>query len=135
MMRALMPHEIHRGGSYWAPWGDSGWSAVVVQRLGHKRARVERVNPRTLEAADTKGWARLDEMVKRDPKAKGKDRPTTPHEELFRDSRVLRLKKAISAPAQPVADEPKDLASPEERLARTDRALALLPDQFKEEDW
>ena len=142
-VRVLLPYEVHKNAAYWSPWGEGGWSAVVVHRLGRTRARVERCNPKTQVPAPTKGWARLDEMVRRDPKLKGTDRPEQAPPEVFKDSRAHRAAKELesAAKAQPVAQPSMSLAElvrsqrPATTTDRIEKLLELAGDSSTDEDW
>lgn len=79
MLRA----HVHVGMPAWAAYGETGWSAVRVLKVRRKNVEVERVKPRTGEVVTRNAKARIDRLVKRDPKLKGKDRPEKPPSEFF----------------------------------------------------
>jgi len=142
MARPLFSFQVSRLSTYWAPWGEDGWSAVLVIRLGRTRVRVERVNPKTQVAAKTKGWTRLDELLKRDPKQAGADRPEEGPAIVFKEVREARANKAaeafkLKAQAEEAPPEPLAEEAPRERVSedRIGQVLDLAADQYSEEDW
>lgn len=68
-------HLVAEGETYWASWGDKGWSAVKVLQVKRTKAVVERVNPKTNKALPSGATVRLDELVKRDTILLGADKP------------------------------------------------------------
>ena len=75
-MKPVVPWNVVEGGDYWAAWGSKGWTAVRVLSAKRKWASVARVNPRTNETKSRNAKVRIDELVVRDPKQKGKDKPS-----------------------------------------------------------
>jgi hypothetical protein len=80
--RIMAPCHVHRGTTVWAPWGKSGWSAVVIKTTQRKWAKGMRVKPKTGEET-AKGKVPMDRLLRRDPELKGKDRPGYPPDEVF----------------------------------------------------
>lgn len=146
----LMPWQIQPGGSFWAPYGKKGWSAVNVLDVGRVWAKVERVKPKTGEVVNRKGRVRKDELLVRDPKVNGADRPEEGPDVVFakfREDRLAAKTKDMEAKAaalvaapEPVeaAPEPRQEKSPEEqaRIWKTISALLdALPDDSTDDDW
>jgi hypothetical protein len=73
--RVRFEWQVSVGQAYWSPWGEDGWSAVVLTELKRIWCRARRVDPRTGEVTSEKAKVRRDRLVKRDPALKGKDRP------------------------------------------------------------
>ena len=128
------PERVRDGGTYWVPRGE-GWVAVVVVQTDQAHALTAQSLPTSPKAwlAPVRGLVtlkeRLEDLVRRDPAADGKDRPTmTPVE--FKAARL----RGEESP-QPVAGADPAPGSPEDRLRRAGRVLDLLPHQFTEEDW
>lgn len=92
MTTPLMPQQVYEGGSYWAGMGDTRWGAVTITSRKRKSATVDRVNPKNNQTTKRGAKVRLDRLVKRDPKKKGKDKPTIPPSEVFAE---------VAAPAKP----------------------------------
>lgn len=147
--RHLLPHEAYRNGTYWAPFGNKGWSAVTITKLGRLHARVERVNPKTQEVI-AKGKVRMDELLKRDPKKIGIDKPKDTPDVMFAEYREQRAAVEAKEVAQKMeraqreweaeeteTPEPEPELTPEEKAARQERLSALL-DQLGDDtdsDW
>lgn len=89
-MKPVMPYHVNPGGSYWAAWGSKGWSAVTVNTVRRKWAKVNRVDARTGAVKKRGSKVRADEMVKRDPALNGADKPTLGPAEVFADVRQHR---------------------------------------------
>lgn len=68
-------HLVAEGETYWASWGDKGWSAIRVIQVKRTKAIVERFNPKTNKALPSNATVRLDELVKRDETLLGADKP------------------------------------------------------------
>jgi hypothetical protein len=140
----LLPIHVGVGGTYWAAKGDTKWSAVRVLRVLRVKAEVERVIPRNQKIIHRKGKVKLDELVKRDPKLKGKDKPKAPPAEVFKEVREAREKQkqlAAEPPPKPVpqpevkapvARTPEEEAEAMERLAKL---FDLLDDGSTTDDW
>lgn len=120
--RQLLPHEAVKNGTYWAPYGDKGWSAVRLRSLGYKHAKVDRVKPKTQEVVTTKGKVRLDELIRRDPKLVGTDRPAKAPNETFATSREQRERLEEEA-VEPKTMESAQAEQPVEAKTRTETAL------------
>jgi len=97
MSTPVLPHHIYEGGDYWASWGSKGWTAVRVLNVKRKFADVERINPKTNKTKSRNAQVRLDEMVKRDPKQKGSDKPSEGPGVIFKQ---IRDDKADEAKAR-----------------------------------
>ena len=110
----VLPWQVQDGRNYWAAWGSKGWSAVRVIAAKRKWAEVERVDAKTNETKSRRSKVRVDELVRRDPKLAGKDRPTAGPAAVFASVRRLRAEeqaveeKLIEEPveAQPTATKP-----------------------------
>ena len=126
-MKAIPPHHIRDGGHYWASWGDKGWTAVYIISAKRKWAKVDRVDPRTGTIKKRNAKVRVDEMVKRNPKLNGSDKPEIGPAVVFAKARKLRTELAefseIKLEPTPVEEEveevieertPKKFHSPEE---------------------
>lgn len=87
--RQVFDHEVCVHGTYWAPFGNKGWSAVRVTKVGYKHAQVDRVKPKTQELI-AKGKVRKDELLKRDAKLGGRDRPQEGPADVFSTYREQR---------------------------------------------
>ena len=139
----LFPIHVGAGGAYWAAKGDTKWSAVRVIKVQRKWAQVERVLPHNQKIIHRKGKVKLDELVKRDPKLKGKDKPTAPPKEVFATVRQDREKAkeqveitpvavVTPAPVAPKPQTPKEEAATQARLAKL---FDLLGDDSTDDDW
>lgn len=95
----MIKAHVYEGMSAWAAYGDTRWSAVRVIKVNRAFAQVERVNPKTGEVVTRQAKARIAELVKRDPKLRGSDKPQVPPAEMFAQER------ATSQPADEPADE------------------------------
>ena len=111
--RHVMIYEAQANGTFWAPYGEKGWSAVRIRNLGYKHARVDRVKPKTQEVVTTKGKVRLDELIGRDPKLVGADRPRQTPDELFADFRKSREALEAEEKEKKVMDQAKVEHEPE----------------------
>jgi len=138
--RVAFEWRIYEGQHYWAPWGESGWSAVVITRLKRTWCRVSRVNPRTGALTTNKGRVRRDLLVKRDPALQGKDRPMVVPTEI----------QPLMTPAEPATltepepePEPISAAVPKPGVERTpsedavyqERIAELLGGGLESDDW
>jgi hypothetical protein len=94
--RILLPWQVQQNSTVWAPWGKTGWSAVVVKTPQRKWAKGMRVKPHNGKE-NGKGKVPMDRLIKRDPELKGKDRPDFTPEEIF-------------APLQEIAEKVETLA-------------------------
>ena len=138
----LFPIHIGAGGTYWAAKGDTKWSAVRVLKVLRVRAEVERVIPRNGNVIHRKGKVRLDELVKRDPKRKGKDKPKAPPAEVFESVRAARIqeKHAVPATSEPIPEpepKPEPPRPPGKRLSseEVDKLFELVNDDSTDDDW
>lgn len=93
-VRVLLPWQVGTATHAWAPWGDSGWSAVEIKGLAPKWCRANRVNARTGEVVATSAKVRRSRLLKRDPEQLGKDKPALSPSEVF----------GVSADPKPVND-------------------------------
>ena len=140
--RVMLPWFPQPKTTAWAPWGTSGWSAVVVSVVYHKWARVKRVNAKTGETVAT-GKARKDRLVKRDPALKGKDKPAQSPLEVFPDLDAAQVGQDDSdaVAALPASQAHKPVAAaqtPEEkkrRLQCVHKLLSTLDDDGTDDDW
>jgi len=83
-------HLVSEGETYWASWGNKGWSAVRVIQVKRTKAMVERVNPKTNETLPSNATVRLDELVKRNAALLGADKPQRPPASVFKSIRAQR---------------------------------------------
>jgi len=110
--RILVDFQVQRGSAVWAPWGKTGWSAMVIKRLFRKKVEGMRVKPRTEEEV-AKGKVLKDRLIRRDPKLKGKDRPEFTPEEAF-----AHVPKPDPKPT-PSTTPPKEDASVPKKLRKS----------------
>lgn len=146
--KPLLPIHVGLGGTYWAAKGDTKWSAVRVLKVLRVKADVERVVPRNQEIIHRKGKVKLDELVARDPKLKGKDKPVAPPKEVFADVREAHERDKETpvvpeTPETPVAPAPavkppvpkmtaKEQAAQHKRI---EKLFELLSDDSTDDDW
>ena len=107
----MLREHIYPGMTAWAAWGDTGWSAVRVMMVVRlkKNVKVERVDPKTEAPITRKAKARVSELVKRDPKKKGADKPAAPPAEVFAEQRKKEAEaKAAAEIAKAVVAVPKE---------------------------
>jgi hypothetical protein len=83
-----MRQRVSAGLPAWAAWGDTGWRCVRVLSVGRKFVKIQRENPRTGEIIARRGKARIAEMVKRDPRQRGRDKPGQTPAEMFAQQRA-----------------------------------------------
>jgi len=117
-MKPVMPYNLSIDGDYWASWGSKGWSAVRVNNVKRKFAKVSRVDPKTNEVKKRGAKVRADEMVKRDPSQCGADKPTEGPDVVFADVREYRArteakqlhlnKNAEEADGEPTVEMPEE---------------------------
>jgi hypothetical protein len=161
--RILLPWQVQRGTTAWAPWGKSGWSAVIVRTTQRKWAKGVRVKPHN-ETETAKGKIPMERLLRRDPKLKGKDRPGCTPDEAFA---FLEEEKAAKKPKTPspavektdgtvewasardigthreTAEQKQARLNPparqeltkEERQERAQRLLDLFDDDSTDDDW
>lgn len=136
--RIRLDFQIQKGSTGWAPWGESGWSAITVTTPNYKWCAVKRVNPRNNEPV-AKGKVLRARIISRDPEQKGRDKPSLRPDEVFE-----HMNDEPTAPASedaveaPTASEPKTPLTPEEKAAReasVAKLLGLLDDAATDEDW
>jgi hypothetical protein len=113
MNKPVLKHHVCEGSDYWASWGSKGWTAVRVIQAKRVFANVARINPKTNETKSRNAKVRLDEMVKRDPKKKGKDKPKVSPAVVFEEVRRIRKTQA----AVTVTCEPEPEPEPDPRPA------------------
>jgi len=136
-LRLRCDFQVQTGSKGWAPWGASGWSAIVVTKAHYKWCRVNRVNSKTGEVA-AKGKVRRDQILSRDPEQKGKDKPSQPPGDVF----VPKPDEETSTPTptpQKAPVEPTKVPSSAEEMAtkvvRIDELLGLIDDDSTSDDW
>jgi len=139
MSKPLMPFQINKNGTYWAAWGNTGWSAVHVLALKPKWVTVERVNPKTGAITTRKSKVKRAELVKRDPDLDGSDRPELPPSTVFAQHRTL---EAEQAEEHDIDDTPPPMETPKVEPAKdglTDEKIAeiigMLADKSTTADW
>ena len=136
--RVRLDFQIQKGSTGWAPWGESGWSAIVVTTPNYKWCQVKRVNARTGEPV-AKGKVLRARVVSRDPEQKGKDKPSLRPDEVFEGMNDEPIESASEdAVEAPTASEPEVPLTPEEKAARAASVadlLGLLDDDSSDEDW
>jgi len=118
----------------WAPWGVSGWCAVVVTRAHHKWCHVNRVNPRT-EKMTSVGKVLRARIVHRDPELKGKDKPHVPPTAVFEELSAPPVAPLETPPDAIERTTRKRRENPVERVIDPAKLLDLLDDQSTESDW
>src|SRR3990167_1181484 len=118
----MLKARIYPGMNAWVAWGDSGWSAIKIVSIGRKYAKVERVNPKTGKFITRKAKAKISELVRRNPRKKGKDKPAAPPKEIFAEQRKQEEAKTklVSPPAN--KRTPEDIASPASKRTPQDIA-------------
>jgi len=142
-LRRRVDWQVQKGFTGWAPWGESGWSAVVVTTANYRWCQVNRVNARTEEVV-AKGKVKRDRMLARDPEQKGKDKPGVPPTEVFEaespaDTPADRLEPAAAGGGwlQPVVEQ--KVVSADERAERQARVAETLAQHFPDsptgDDW
>jgi hypothetical protein len=147
-----MPWQVGVGGTFWAPYGKKGWSAVRILEVGRVWGKAERVRPKTQEVVNRNGRVRLDELLLRDPAVGGVDRPAQSPEEAFGKQRENRLADkvesqtraaALMAPPAPTEAAPAPQTPPAptrtpeeeaEHKKRMDALFAMLGDET-DDDW
>jgi hypothetical protein len=138
-MRVSFEWQATVGHPYWAPWGKSGWSAVVLTELKRVWCSAYRVNPSSQATTATKARVRRDRLVKRDPALKGKDRPpegpeiVAPKPGPMWEPAAPEPEPAVVAPTKPTEPE----RSPEEQMDRAKKVADLfeLTDSNTSDDW
>jgi hypothetical protein len=142
--KPLLPIHVGIGGTYWAAKGDTKWSAVRILRVLRKKAEVERVIPRSQKIIHRQGKVKLDELVKRDPKLNGKDKPKSPPAEVFaevREAREQQRQLVAEAPPVPIPQPQTKVPvvrTPEEEAetrAHVAKLFDLLDDGSTTDDW
>ena len=138
--KPLLPWQVCNGSTYWAAKGDTKWSAVRILKVLRVKADVERVVPRNGNIIHRRGKVRLDELVKRDPKLKGKDKPKSSPAEVFESVRELRdqEKDAVPATLEPTPEpQPDPPRPPAKRLStkQVNKLFDLLDDDSTDSDW
>jgi len=105
-MKPIPPYQVREGADYWAAWGSKGWTAVRVRSAKRKWAFVDRIDPITNEVRSRKAKVRVDELVRREPKLKGKDKPEISPSVVFDDVRSFRAaQKATKLELSNASDE------------------------------
>jgi hypothetical protein len=106
----MIKAHVYVGMTAWAAYGDTRWSAIRVLKVGREFARVERVRPKTGEVVTRKAKARIVELVKRDPKLVGADKPQDPPSVVFQTDRARRedaqAVKEVPPPPAPTPEPP-----------------------------
>jgi uncharacterized membrane protein len=136
----MLREHIYPGMTAWAAWGDTGWSAVRVMTVSKskKNVKVERVDPKTEAPITRRAKAKISELVKRDSKLKGADKPEAPPAEVFAEQR--KAEEVVAPPPAPTepAVAPKKALTQEEKDARAEEISKLLHDYFGDKgstDW
>ena len=151
--RIIFSWHVQRGSTVWAPWGKSGWSAVVIRKAQRKWAIGMRVKPNTLKET-AKGKVPVGRLVKRDPARKGKDRPEFTPDEVFAEieaaEETARAEKEArieeKAAQERLAEEPlepspensgDELVPARKRISdkQLQKLLGLLNDDSTTDDW
>lgn len=146
----VVPWHVFKDATYWAPYGDSAWSAVIITKVGRVWARAQRVKPRTDVVVTEKARVRMDELIKRDVNLTGTDRPPVPPVEFFArfredKARVERLEKEAQM-TEPEVPEPevvptkpaekKDATTTEsQRVKRAEKLFSLFDEDAGDDDW
>ena len=136
-LRLRCDFQIQDGSKGWAPWGTSGWSAIVVTKAHYRWCRVNRVNSKTGEVV-AKGKVRRDQILSREQDQKGKDKPSRPPGDVF----VAKPDEEITEEApinQEAPVKPERIPFTEEEMAakaaRIDELLGLVGDDSTTDDW
>lgn len=133
----LLPFQVIEGKDYWSAFGDTRWSAVRITTLKRKWATAERVNASSNEATKRGARVKVAELVPRDPKLKGKDKPQSPPSDVF--ARGRGQKKAIKPQIDDDAPKPVSKERPSSngtgRQAQLEKLLARLDDDSTIDDW
>lgn len=135
--RYLFPQMVSPKTRAWAPWGESGWSAVDIKGVSHVWCRANRVDPRTGETIRTTAKVRRDRLFKRDPELKGKDKPTVKPDDVAMTVEPEEPAEGVSADPKP-EPEPVKTLSPEEDAAAQAKLASLLDtidDDSQDSDW
>jgi len=137
--RILAPFQAQRGVPVWAPWGASGWSAVVILKPSHKWAKGLRVKPATGKEV-SEGKVPLDQLIKRDQSLKGKDRPGFAPSEVFAHREPAEAEAEPEKIPEPVVEEPKP--KPKKKMSeagslkRAKKIFGLIGNgSFNDDDW
>lgn len=92
--------NVINGGDYWAPFGETRWSAVRVISVADGVAEANRVNATTNEPKARVTSVNAAQLVARDPALNGDDKPDANPSDVFdgrateeelRQARVLSL--------------------------------------------
>jgi hypothetical protein len=136
--RVRMDFQIQKGSKGWAPWGESGWSAILVTTPHYKWCEVKRVNAKTGEVI-ARGKVLRARIVRRDVEQMGKDKPSLLPGDVFEglldEPTAPEPEIAEEAPTTP---EPEAALTPEEKARRAAsvlKLLDLLDDGTTDEDW
>ena len=144
MPTPLLAWQVTNGGTYWASKGNTKWSAVRIIKVSRRWAQVERVVPRNGKIIHRKGKVKLEELVKRDPNLKGKDKPKAPPSEVFAKVREIRAEAKVAAKDMPapiqevppvVAPIKRTPAEEAAHLKRLEKLFEMLEDDSTDDDW
>ncbi len=132
----MFKHQVYEGLTAWAAWGNTGWRCVRVLSVGRKFVKIQREDPATGRVIARKGKALISEMVYRDPKKRGKDRPTSPPATVFGEQRRQDLVVPEPTP-EPVPELKPSRAGPREPVnpEKVSALFALLGDDSTDADW
>jgi hypothetical protein len=111
---------------------------VRVLSVGRKFVKIQREDPVTGKVIARKGKALISEMVYRDPKKRGKDRPTSPPATVFSEQRKRELKVLEPTPApdpEPTPAPPRSAKEEAECRVCLEALLAALDDDSTDDDW
>ena len=131
----MFKHQVYEGLTAWAAWGDTGWRCVRVLSRGWVFAKVQRENPKTGAVLARRGKARIAEMVHRDPRKKGSDKP--------RQTPAAMFAQARGRTAQETASEPVSEPGPTLHVSQGEPAdpvavaalIDLIPDGSTDAEW
>lgn len=139
--RIILDFQVWSGVHAWSPFGET-WTAVTVRRTKRVLGKADRVDARTNERKG-KANIRVTRLVRRDPEAKGDDKPTHTPDEVFAEQIKIEERAAQAAEERKARKgwldrpepEPEERADPEERAKRVERLLELLGDDATIDDW
>ena len=133
--RVRFEWQVMVGQHYWAPWGNSGWSAIILTKLSRVWCRASRVDPRTSDVTTHTGKVRRDRLVKRDPALKGKDRPVGSPEEIVPQTVPAEPEPETASTLAPKPEVERSQAEQAKIDADVAKLLGLLDDESTADDW
>ena len=134
-----MPWLVQARTTIWAPFGQTGWSAIEVTEVSRVWGRGHRVNPSS-QKHGAKGKFRIEWVISRNPKLKGKDKPHVPPSIALAHLKVKKELEPVPMKKEIVVEEPKPVVqrTPKEESAtrkKLNKLFDLLKDKSTDEDW